>query len=71
MVTIEQIAQQVRSQSSQMSEISRQLGEMSQSSKQEGFQSYQNPYNSASPGDVQAMEFRIGKKDLVDSVLRY
>jgi len=52
--------------------ISNQLQQIIQSfGSKEGFQSYKNPYNAASPGDTQAMEFRLGKKSLVDSVLRY
>ena len=37
----------------------------------EGFQSYHNPYDNHSPGDTQAMEFRLGKKAMADSVVRY
>ena len=52
--------------------ISAQLQQIVQSfGSNEGFQSYKNPYNAASPGNTQAMEFRLGKKSLVDSVLRY
>ncbi len=52
--------------------ISAQLQQIVQSfGSNEGFQSYKNPYNAASPGNTQAMEFRLGKKSLVDSVVRY
>ena len=36
----------------------------------EGFQSYQNPYNTPSPNTQQTYEFRLGKRSLVDDVLR-
>jgi hypothetical protein len=36
----------------------------------EGFQSSQNPYNTPSPNIQQAYEFRLGKRSLVDTVLR-
>jgi hypothetical protein len=35
----------------------------------EGFQSYQNPYNSPSPSSQQAYEFRLGRRNLTDEVL--
>ena len=65
------IAQKVQKLSSDQSAISAQLQQITQSFAKEGFQSYQNPYNVASPGDTQAMEFRLDKKALVDSVMRY
>lgn len=58
--------------SSEQNAISGQLQQMTQSfMKKEGFQSNKNPYTAASPGDTQAMEFRLGKKSLIDSVMRY
>jgi hypothetical protein len=39
--------------------------------KKEGFQSYQNPYNSPSPSISQAYEFRLGRKSLTDEVLGF
>lgn len=65
------IAQKVQKLSSDQSAISAQLQQITQSFAKEGFQSYKNPYNVASPGDTQAMEFRLDKKALVDSVMRY
>ena len=65
------IATKVQKISSEQSAISAQLQQITQSFGKEGFQSYQNPYNAASPGDTQAMEFRLGKKTLVDNVIRY
>jgi hypothetical protein len=65
------IAQKVQKLSSDQSSISAQLQQITQSFMKEGFQSHQNPYNVASPGDTQAMEFRLDKKALVDSVMRY
>jgi hypothetical protein len=65
------IAQKVQKLSSDQSAISAQLQQITQSFAKEGFQSYQNPYNVASPGDTQAMEFRLDKKAMVDSVMRY
>jgi len=57
--------------SAQQNAIFTQLQQMTQSFKKEGFQSNGNPYNVASPGDTQAMEFRLGKKALVDTVIQY
>ena len=37
----------------------------------EGFQSYHNPYDNHSPADIQAMEFRLGKRAMADNVVRY
>jgi hypothetical protein len=66
------LAQRVQRITNEQNSISAQLQQITQSfGRNEGFQSYQNPYNAASPGDTQAMEFRLGKKSLVDSVLRY
>jgi hypothetical protein len=65
------IAQKVQKLSSDQSAISAQLQQITQSFAKEGFQSYNNPYNVASPGDTQAMEFRLDKKAMVDSVMRY
>jgi hypothetical protein len=65
------IATKVQKMSSEQSAISAQLQQITQSFGNEGFQSYQNPYNAASPGDTQTMEFRLGKKSLVDNVIRY
>jgi hypothetical protein len=67
-----EIAAKAQRVSGEQNEISMQLQQMTQSfAPKEGFQSYQNPYNAASPGDTQSMEFRLGKKSMVDSVLRY
>ena len=65
--------QRIGNQQQELNEISQQLKQITQSfpNRSEGFQSYQNPYDAASPGDTQSMEFRLGKKSLVDSVLRY
>jgi hypothetical protein len=66
------IASRAQRISSEQNAISYQLQQMTQSfPKKEGFQSNQNPYNAASPGDTQAMEFRLGKKSLTDNVMRY
>ena len=66
------LAQRVQRITNEQNSISAQLQQITQSfGRNEGFQSYQNPYNAASPGDTQAMEFRLGKKSLVDSVIRY
>lgn len=57
---------------SEQNALSAQLQQMTQSfSNTEGFQSSKNPYNAASPGDTQSMEFRLGKKALIDNVQRY
>ena len=66
------IAAKVQRAATEQTAISSQLQQMTQSfGKKEGFQSYQNPYNAASPGDTQATEFRLGKKSLIDNVVRY
>jgi len=65
------IAARAQRLSGEQSAISAQLQQMIQPFGKEGFQSYQNPYNAPSPGDTQAMEFRLGKKSLIDSVVRY
>ena len=66
------IAAKVQRAATEQTAISSQLQQMTQSfGKNEGFQSYQNPYNAASPGDTQATEFRLGKKSLIDNVVRY
>lgn len=68
------IAARVQRLSSEQSAISAQLQQMTQSFGKEGFQSKQNPYNEASPtspGDTQSLEFRLGKKSLIESVVRY
>jgi hypothetical protein len=66
------IVGKVQRMSSDTSMIAAQLQQMTQSfGTTEGFQSAQNPYNSPSPGDTQTLEFRLGKKSLVDGVLRY
>jgi len=66
------LSQRVQRLTNEQNSISAQLQQMVQSfGSKEGFQSYQNPYNAASPGNTQAMEFRLGKKSLVDSVVRY
>jgi len=65
------IAAKVQRMSSEQNAISSQLQQMTHSFGKEGFQSYENPYNSPSPGDTQALEFRLGKKSLIDNVVRY
>jgi hypothetical protein len=65
------IAAKVQRISGEQSAISSQLQQMTQSFAKEGFQSNRNPYTAASPGDTQAMEFRLGKKSLIDNVVRY
>ena len=65
------IAAKVQRAATEQTAISSQLQQMTQSFGKEGFQSYQNPYNAASPGDTQATEFRLGKKSLIDNVVRY
>jgi hypothetical protein len=66
------IVGKVQKMSSDTNLIASQLQQMTQSfGAKEGFQSAQNPYNSPSPGDTQALEFRLGKKSLIDGVLRY
>jgi hypothetical protein len=66
------LAAKVQKLSSEQNAVSAQLQQMTQSfGKKEGFQSYQNPYTAASPGDTQSMEFRLGKKAIVDNVQRY
>ena len=66
------LARRVQTVTNEQNSISAQLQQITQSfGSNEGFQSYQNPYNAASPGNTQAMEFRLGKKSLVDSVVRY
>jgi len=50
-----------------MQQPSMQQPSMTQS--KEGFQSYQNPYNSPSPSSQQAYEFRLGRRNLTDEVL--
>lgn len=66
------LARRVQTVTNEQNSISAQLQQITQSfGSKEGFQSYQNPYNAASPGNTQAMEFRLGKKSLVDSVIRY
>ena len=65
------IATKVQKITGEQSAISAQLQQITQSFGSEGFQSYQNPYTIESPGDTQAKEFRLGKKSLVDNVLRY
>ena len=55
--------------------ISQQLQQTSQQQppmKVEGFQSYQNPYNSpnpVSPNTQQTYEYRLGRRSLVDQVM--
>jgi len=71
MVELSQRVDHIANQSMELSQISKQLKEMTNSFVKEPFQSYQNPYAAASPGDTQAMEFRLGKKDLVETVMRY
>ena len=58
----------------ELDSISQQLQQMSQpqppmAPPKEGFQSYQNPYNSPSPSSQQAYEFRLGRRNLTDEVL--
>jgi hypothetical protein len=65
------LSTKVRQMASEQGAIASQLQQITQSFGNEGFQSYKNPYNSASPGDTQAMEFRLGKKTLIDNVVRY
>jgi hypothetical protein len=65
------IAAKVQQMSNEQGAISAQLQQITQSFRKEGFQSYQNPYNAASPGDTQSKEFRLGKKSLIDNVVRY
>jgi len=45
------------------------IQQISQMAAGEGFQSYQNPYNTPSPNIQQAYEFRLGKRSLVDEVV--
>lgn len=66
-----ELAAKVQRIASDQSTVAAQLQQMTQSFVKEGFQSYQNPYSAASPGDTQAMEFRLDKRALVDSVVRY
>lgn len=66
-----EVAAKVQRIASDQSSVAAQLQQMTQSFVKEGFQSYQNPYSAASPGDTQAMEFRLDKKAMVDSVVRY
>ena len=65
------LSTRVQQMASEQGAIASQLQQITQSFGTEGFQSYKNPYNAASPGDTQAMEFRLGKKALLDSVVRY
>jgi hypothetical protein len=58
----------ITNQSQNLTAIVQQI-QLAQSNAQEGFQSYQNPYNSASPNNQQAYEFRLGKRSLVDEVI--
>jgi hypothetical protein len=74
----------ISTQTQELSMISQQLQDMSQpqppmqqpsmqqpsmTQSKEGFQSYQNPYNSPSPSSQQAYEFRLGRRNLTDEVL--
>jgi uncharacterized membrane protein YccC len=64
----------ISTQAQELDSISQQLREMSQPQppmppSKEGFQSYQNPYNSPSPSSQQAYEFRLGRRTLTDEVL--
>jgi hypothetical protein len=64
----------ISNQTQELDSISQQLQEMSQpqppmAPSKEGFQSYQNPYNSPSPSHQQAYEFRLGRRNLTDEVL--
>ena len=69
---IMELAAKVQRLNSEQNAVSAQLQQMTQSfGNREGFQSYQNPYTAASPGDTQSMEFRLGKKALADNVQRY
>jgi hypothetical protein len=65
--------QQIAANAGRIDSISQQLQQMSQQQPpaREGFQSYQNPYNMASPSISQAYEFRLGKKSLTDEVLGF
>jgi hypothetical protein len=65
------LSTKVQQMASEQGVVAMQLQQITQSLGTEGFQSYQNPYNAASPGDTQAMEFRLGKKALIDGVMRY
>jgi hypothetical protein len=58
----------ITTQSQSLSGMVQQM-QLAQNTAQEGFQSYQNPYNSPSPSNQQAYEFRLGKRSLVDEVL--
>jgi hypothetical protein len=66
-----EVTAKVQRLASEQNAISSQLQQMTQSFGTEGFQSNKNPYNVGSPGDTQAMEFRLGKKAMVDNVVRY
>jgi hypothetical protein len=61
----------ISSQTQEIDMISQQLEQMSQPQPppKEGFQSYQNPYNSPSPSSQQAYEFRLGRRNLTDEVI--
>jgi hypothetical protein len=54
-----------------MESIAKQLIETSQQQPppREGFQSYQNPYNTVSPNIQQSYEFKLGRRSLVDEVI--
>ena len=71
LMDISQKVDRIASQNMELGQISRQLKDMTTSFVKESFQSYQNPYTAASPSDSQAMEFRLGKKELADTVMRY
>jgi hypothetical protein len=71
LMDLAQKVERIGNQQNELNQIGQQLKEMTQSFVKEPFQSSQNPYNAASPGDTQSMEFRLGKKALMDTVMRY